>query len=102
MVVESQRVAKPRAIRSFLGSCTVHFTPTHGSWLNQAEIDLRLVARGCLGRRRIASFSALDRDIRTWTTRANRARTRIDWRFARRDARTKFGSQRKLSSRSKT
>jgi hypothetical protein len=80
----------------------VHFTPTHGSWLNQAEIELSLVARGCLGRRRIASFSALDRDIRTWTTRANRARTRIDWRFTRRDARTRFGYQRKLSSRSKT
>ena len=27
----------------------VHFTPKHGSWLNQAEIELSLVSRGCLG-----------------------------------------------------
>jgi DDE superfamily endonuclease len=80
----------------------VHFTPKHGSWLNQAEIELSLVSRGCLGRRRIASFGTLHHDTRTWNTRANRARTRINWRFTRKDARKKFGYQRKLSSRSKT
>ena len=30
---------------------TVHYTPKHGSWLNQAEIELSLVARQCLGTR---------------------------------------------------
>ena len=33
---------------------TVHHTPTHGSWLNQAEIEISLFARQCLGRRRIS------------------------------------------------
>jgi hypothetical protein len=28
---------------------TVHYTPKHGSWLNQAEIDLSLIARQALG-----------------------------------------------------
>ena len=28
---------------------TVHHTPTHGSWLNQAEIEISLFARQCLG-----------------------------------------------------
>jgi transposase len=32
---------------------TVHYTPKHGSWLNQAEIAISLFSRQCLGRRRI-------------------------------------------------
>jgi len=32
---------------------TVHYTPRHGSWLNQAEVEISLFARQCLGRRRI-------------------------------------------------
>lgn len=70
---------------------TAHFTPKHGSWLNQAEIELSLVSRGCLGTRRIETLAHLRRDTRAWTTRANRAKTRIQWRFTRRDARLKFG-----------
>ena len=81
---------------------TVHFTPKHGSWLNQAEIELSLVSRGCLGRRRIDALTQLRADIRAWNTRANRAKTRIRWQFTRRDARSKFGYQRKRSTRSKT
>jgi hypothetical protein len=27
-----------------------HYTPKHGSWLNQAEIELAIFARGCLSR----------------------------------------------------
>ncbi len=29
---------------------TVHYTPKHGSWLNQAEIEIGLFARQCLGK----------------------------------------------------
>ena len=81
---------------------TVHFTPKHGSWLNQAEIELSLVSRGCLGRRRLDTLALLRRETRAWNRRANRAKTRIRWRFTRKDARTKFGYQKNLSSRSKT
>ena len=28
---------------------TVHYTPKHGSWLNQAEIEISLFSRQCLG-----------------------------------------------------
>jgi len=31
---------------------TVHYTPTHGSWLNQAEIEIGIFSRQCLGKRR--------------------------------------------------
>jgi hypothetical protein len=81
---------------------TVHFTPKHGSWLNQAEIELSLWSRGCWGRRRLAQLSHLRRETRAWTTRVNRAQIRIQWRFTRRDARRKFGYQKNVSKRSKT
>ena len=35
---------------------TVHYTPKHGSSLNQAEIVIGLFARQCLGKRRLANF----------------------------------------------
>lgn len=81
---------------------TVHFTPKHGSWLNQAEIELSLVSRGCLGRRRISDLTQLTCETRAWNARANRAKTCIRWRFTRKDARIKFGYQKNLSTRSKT
>ena len=81
---------------------TVHDTPKHGSWLNQAEIELSLVARQCLGRRRIAALRVLQAETRAWTARANRRKVRINWRFTRHDARRKFGYKTKLSKRSET
>ena len=81
---------------------TVHFTPKHGSWLNQAEIELSLVSRGCLGSRRLSDLPELTGETRAWTARANRAKTCIRWQFTRRDARLKFGYHAKLSNRSKT
>ena len=80
----------------------VHYTPKHGSWLNQAEIELSLVSRACLGRRRIDSLVQLREETNAWTTRAHHARTRIQWRFTRQDARRKFGYKRQLSTRSQT
>lgn len=81
---------------------TVHYTPIHGSWLNQAEIELSLVSRQCLGTQRIDALATLQRHTRAWTTRANRRQTTIGWQFTRRDARRKFGYVNPLSSRSKT
>ena len=69
---------------------TVHYTPTHGSWLNQAEIEISLFARQCLGRRRIPSLAVLERESRAWNRRANRDRVKINWQFTRKRARAKF------------
>ncbi len=41
---------------------TVHYTPKHGSWLNQAEIEVSLYSRGWLGQRRILSLGNLRRE----------------------------------------
>jgi hypothetical protein len=69
---------------------TVHYTPKHGSWLNQAEIELSMFSKQCLGKRRIASFEELEQETRAWNRRANRRRTKIEWRFTRRKARKLF------------
>ena len=91
-----------RVGRALWRRLTVHYTPKHGSWLNQAEIELSLVARQCLGHRRIAALQALQSETRAWNARANRRKTHIHWRFTRKDARRKFGYKTNLSKRSQT
>jgi len=81
---------------------TVHYTPKHGSWLNQAAIELSLVSRQCLGTRRIDVLGTLRTEVRAWTRRANRRKTTINWRFTRKDTQYKFGYIKPLSKRSKT
>jgi len=83
------------------GRFTVHYTPTHGSWLNQAEIEIGLFARPCLGRRRISSLGDLRREARAWGRRMNRDQVAIDWRFTRPQARLKFGYRRNNITRSR-
>jgi hypothetical protein len=72
---------------------TVHYTPKHGSWLDQAEIELSLYTRQCLGKRRIPDLRTLRRETKAWTRQANRAQTKINWRFTRRKARKVFRYQ---------
>jgi len=69
---------------------SVHHTPKHGSWLNQAEIEISLFSRQCLGKRRIADLRTLRRQARAWNRRINRARVRIQWKFDRKAARRTF------------
>jgi len=66
---------------------TVHYTPTHGSWLNQAEIEISLFGRQCLGRRRIGDIGQLRRQTKAWNRRTNRDRITIQWKFTRKQAR---------------
>jgi hypothetical protein len=77
---------------------TVHYTPTHGSWLNQAEIEIGIFSRQCLGKRRIPDLKTLRREARAWNRRMNRARIKINWKFDRKAARRKFGYKRNSPS----
>jgi hypothetical protein len=79
---------------------TVHYTPTHGSWLNQAEIEIGLFTRQCLGKRRIPDLRTLRHESRAWNRRMNRDQVKINWRFDRKAARRKFGYKCKSSKRS--
>src|SRR5262245_26388028 len=84
------------------GPFTVHYPPTHGSWLNQAEIEIGMFARQCLGKRRIPSLKILRKEARAWNRRVNRDRVKINWKFDRKAARKKFGYNRKSFKRPKT
>ena len=69
---------------------TPHYTPAHGSWLNQAEIEIGLFSRQCLGNRRISDLATLHRQAAAWNRRVNRERVKIDWGFDRQAARRTF------------
>lgn len=70
---------------------TVHYTPKHGSWLNQAEIEIGLFSRQCLGKDRIATLKNLKDRANAWNRRVNRKKMKIDWTFTTTKARKKFG-----------
>jgi hypothetical protein len=80
----------------------VHYTPKHGSWLNQAEIEISLFSRQCLGQRRIPSLRDLRREARAWNRKMNRNHVTINWQFTRKKARQKFGYDRNNITPSET
>lgn len=57
-----------------------HYTPTHGSWLNMAELELSVLTRQCLDRR-IPDRETLEREVAAWVERRNADRTPISWSF---------------------
>lgn len=65
----------------------LHFTPTHGSWLNMAELELSALARQCLARR-LPDQPTLQQEVTAWAEDRNRAAVGIDWRFSVEDARS--------------
>ena len=72
------------------GRFTPHYTPTHGSWLNQAEIEIGIMSRQCLGKHRVPVLPELKRRVNAWNRRVNRKGTVIDWQFTKKKARAKF------------
>ena len=80
---------------------TIHHTPKHGSWLNQAEIELSLLSRQCLGKRRIPELNVLRQETKCWVRKVNAQKIRIQWRFTRKDAQRRFGYDKHSFTRSK-
>lgn len=62
-----------------------HYTPTHASWLNMAEIEIGVLGGQCLNRR-IASEFDLYREVIEWETRRNNQKAKIEWSFTREKA----------------
>jgi len=102
LVMDNLNIHRQKALADVFGAemtaqvwdrFTVHYTPTHGSWLNQAEIEIGLFSRQCLGKRRIPSLQILKAEAKAWNRRMNRDRVKINWKFDRRAARRKFGYQ---------
>jgi hypothetical protein len=65
------------------------YTPTHGSWLNMAEIELNVMIRQCLSGR----FDSLDtvvRAIAAWQRHRDNLKAQVQWQFTTHDARIKL------------
>jgi hypothetical protein len=68
------------------------FTPKNGSWLNMAEMELSLLSRQCLGKRRFATAAVMDDAIAAWQRDRNQRRCGTNWQFTTADARIKLKS----------
>lgn len=79
----------PHEARALLDRLEIHYTPKHGSWLNIAEIELRVLTSQCLNRR-IPDRQTLEREVMQWQIQRNFLQAKIDWHFSNEDARIKL------------
>lgn len=79
----------PAQARNILDRLEFHYTPKHGSWLNQAEIEISVFERGCLSRP-VPDTATLEQRVRALETERNASRATIDWQFTVRQARVKL------------
>jgi hypothetical protein len=70
----------PQRARQMLNRLEIHHTPKHASWLNMAEIEIRIMNGQCVNRR-IDDGERLRREIAAWETQRNEAEAKIHWTF---------------------
>jgi hypothetical protein len=80
---------EPAEAKRILAKLDVHYTPKHGSWLNMAEIELRVLNGQCLNRR-MAEVRLVEREVKAWVAERDAAHATVDWRFTTADARIKL------------
>lgn len=79
----------PEEAKRILDRLEIHYTPTHGSWLNMAEIELSHLSRQCLDRR-IPDKSTFTRELTAWASIRNQEKAAVNWQFTTNDARIKL------------
>ena len=79
----------PQEARRLLNRLEIHYTPKHGSWLNIAEIELRVLMGQCLNRR-IPDKQKLQREVAQWQNDRNFLKAKVNWRFSTDEARIKL------------
>jgi hypothetical protein len=65
-------------------------TPVHGSWLNAVEVELSVLVRQCLNRRRIGTLQRLRSEAEAWAARRNAEGGAVEWQMTTGDARVKL------------
>jgi hypothetical protein len=80
-----EEVLGVKTAATLLSRIEFHYTPTHASWLNMAEIEIGVLQRQCLARCD-AEQNTLATEVAAWQRRRNAARCGIEWTFTRRDA----------------
>lgn len=79
-----------REAKRILKKIEFHYTPTHASWLNVAEIEIGIMDRECTNRR-IKNKEMLTQEVKAWQKRRNRQRRKINWAFTKEKADKKLG-----------
>jgi hypothetical protein len=79
----------PAEARRILERLAFHYTPKHGSWLNQMEIEWSVLTRQCIGRW-IGDVETLARAVAAWQAARNEVKATVDWRFGIDEARTRL------------
>ncbi len=79
----------PERARRLARKIEWHYTPEHGSWLNQAEIEFAVLSKQCLARR-LPARTLLAREVAAWEAPRNAMKATVDWRFKTGDARIKL------------
>jgi hypothetical protein len=79
----------PEQARRILDKIEWHYTPKHGSWLNMAETEIRIMNGQCLDRR-MDSQAKIAREVAAWETKRNARQAPIHWTFTIAAARQKL------------
>ena len=80
---------KPKKAKALLDRFEFVYTPKHGSWLNMAEIELRVLSNQCLNRR-IDTITEVRSQVAAWEEKLNNKKSTINWRFTTEKARIKL------------
>ena len=70
----------PEQARRILDRIEWHYTPKHGSWVNMAEIEIRIMNGQCLDRR-LDNQGLIASEVAAWEAKRNTAQARIHWTF---------------------
>lgn len=70
----------PKKAKALLVRFEYFYTPKHGSWLNMAEIELRVLSNQCLNRR-IDSITEVRSQVAACEQERNNKNSKINWRF---------------------
>jgi len=84
-----RRVFGEEKSASFFSRVTLHFTPTHASWLNMAELEINCLKTQGL-KKRISSEEEMCQMIEEIVAERNRRLAKITWGFTRAKARETF------------
>ena len=82
-------VFQPEEAKRLVNRFEFVFTPKHGSWLNMAEIELRVLSGQCLNRH-IHTIEKMKKEAKAWQDSRNKENCKINWQFTTKNARIKL------------
>jgi hypothetical protein len=80
---------EPEEARRLAQRLDIHYTPKHGSWLDMAEIELRVLKGHCLDSR-IPHMETMQHQVAVWEKNRNNRVRKILWQFTTPDARIRL------------